>query len=136
MPDTATATRTIVIPDEAAGRRLGQYLGGARGGDNSSVPGEAEPRPLRAVPEAITLDIVYEDGDVAVVNKPAGMMVHAGAGSTDDARNRGTLVNALLHHFQQLSSHGGELRPGIVHRLDKQTSGAIVVAKEAGTHRK
>jgi 23S rRNA pseudouridine1911/1915/1917 synthase len=64
------------------------------------------------------------------------MMVHAGAGSTDDARNRGTLVNALLHHMAKLSDVGGELRPGIVHRLDKQTSGAIVVAKDDVTHRK
>ena len=63
-------------------------------------------------------------------------MVHAGAGSTDDARNRGTLVNALLHHMAKLSEVGGELRPGIVHRLDKQTSGAIVVAKDDVTHRK
>jgi 23S rRNA pseudouridine1911/1915/1917 synthase len=100
------------------------------------VTGEAEPRPLRAVPEAITLDIVYEDDDIAVVNKPPGMMVHAGAGSTDDARNRGTLVNALLHHFQELSSHGGELRPGIVHRLDKQTSGLLLVAKHDKAHAK
>ena len=68
------------------------------------------------------------------------MMVHAGAGATDDARNRGTLVNALLHHLAkldaELSTVGGDLRPGIVHRLDKQTSGAIVVAKDDATHRK
>lgn len=63
-------------------------------------------------------------------------MVHAGAGATDDARNRGTLVNALLHRFGQLSDVGGELRPGIVHRLDKETSGLIVVAKNDETHRK
>jgi hypothetical protein len=73
--------------------------------------------------------VVYEDADLAVVNKPAGMMVHAGAGQNDDARNRGTLVNALLYRFKKLSSTGGELRPGIVHRLDKDTSGLIVVAK-------
>jgi len=72
----------------------------------------------------------------AVVNKPAGMMVHAGAGASDDARNRGTLVNALLFHMAKLSEAGGELRPGIVHRLDKQTSGAIVVAKDDATHRR
>jgi 23S rRNA pseudouridine1911/1915/1917 synthase len=64
------------------------------------------------------------------------MMVHAGAGSTDDERNRGTLVNALLFHFAKLSSTGGDLRPGIVHRLDKQTSGLILVAKDDSTHRK
>jgi len=64
------------------------------------------------------------------------MMVHAGAGSTEDARNRGTLVNALLHHLGSLSAVGGELRPGIVHRLDKETSGLIVVAKNDEAHRK
>ena len=64
------------------------------------------------------------------------MMVHAGAGATDAERNRGTLVNALLHRFGQLSSVGGELRPGIVHRLDKETSGLIVVAKNDAAHRK
>ena len=74
--------------------------------------------------------------DLAVVNKPAGMMVHAGAGATDDERNRGTLVNALLHRFGALSGVGGELRPGIVHRLDKETSGLIVVAKNDLAHRK
>ncbi len=92
--------------------------------------------PLRAMAEDIPLDIVYEDDDLAVVNKPAGMMVHAGAGATDDQRNRGTLVNALLHHFGELSSVGGELRPGIVHRLDKATSGLIVVAKSDEAHRR
>jgi 23S rRNA pseudouridine1911/1915/1917 synthase len=71
-----------------------------------------------------------------VVNKPAGMMVHAGSGATDDARNRGTLVNALLFHFAKLSDVGGDLRPGIVHRLDKQTSGILLVAKDDSTHRK
>ena len=64
------------------------------------------------------------------------MMVHAGAGATEDARNRGTLVNALLHHFASLSGVGGEMRPGIVHRLDKETSGLIVVAKNDEAHRK
>jgi 23S rRNA pseudouridine1911/1915/1917 synthase len=162
MPDV----RLLVVPAEAAGRRLDQYLVEAlavsrarvqwllseakvlsegkapkasfklRGGEQISVTGETEARPLRAVPEAIALDIVYEDDDLAVVNKPAGMMVHAGAGSTDDARNRGTLVNALLHHFQELSSHGGALRPGIVHRLDKQTSGLLLVAKHDKAHAK
>ena len=86
------------------------------------------------MPEAIPLDVVYEDDDLAVVNKPAGMMVHAGSGATDDARSRGTLVNALLHRFKTLSSTGGELRPGIVHRLDKKTSGLIVVAKNDRAH--
>src|SRR6202012_4800492 len=94
------------------------------------------PAPLRAMAEEIPLDIVYEDEDLAVVNKPAGMMVHAGAGATDDDRNRGTLVNALLHHFRSLSGVGGELRPGIVHRLDRATSGLLIVAKNDAAHRK
>jgi 23S rRNA pseudouridine1911/1915/1917 synthase len=109
-----------------------------RGGERITVTGEPHPAPLRAEPEAIPLEVVYEDGDLAVVNKPAGMMVHAGAGKSDDAhgdtRNRGTLVNALLHRFASLSSAGGALRPGIVHRLDKQTSGLIVVAKNDRAH--
>jgi 23S rRNA pseudouridine1911/1915/1917 synthase len=105
-----------------------------RGGENISILGDPQPPPLRAMAEDIPLAIVYEDEDLAVVNKPAGMMVHAGSGATDDARNRGTLVNALLHHLQELSSTSGPLRPGIVHRLDKQTSGLIVVAKNDATH--
>lgn len=165
MSETSAA-RMLNVPPESAGRRLDQYLvevlgvsrarvqwllseghvlldGKApkastklRGGEEITVTGETEARPLRAVPEAIALDIVYEDDDMAVVNKPAGMMVHAGAGSTEDARNRGTLVNALLHHFEELSSHGGTLRPGIVHRLDKQTSGLLLVAKHDKAHAK
>ena len=107
-----------------------------RGGEEIRVDGPAKIEPLRAMPEEIPLDIVFEDDDLAIVNKPAGMLVHAGAGATDDARNRGTLVNALLHRFGQLSGVGGELRPGIVHRLDKDTSGLIVVAKNDEAHRK
>jgi 23S rRNA pseudouridine1911/1915/1917 synthase len=107
-----------------------------RGGEAIEIEGEPHPAPLHATPEDIPLDILYEDKFLAVVNKPAGMMVHAGAGSSEDARNRGTLVNALLFHMAKLSEAGGELRPGIVHRLDKQTSGAIVVAKDDATHRK
>ena len=105
-----------------------------RGGEQISVLGSAQRRSLRAIAEEIPLDIVYEDDDLAVIDKAAGMMVHAGAGATDEERNRGTLVNALLHHFGSLSEVGGELRPGIVHRLDKQTSGLIVVAKNDGAH--
>jgi 23S rRNA pseudouridine1911/1915/1917 synthase len=104
------------------------------GSESIAVTGEAKPPPLRAVPEEIPLTIVFEDADLAVIDKPAGMMVHAGAGATDDARNQGTLVNALLHHFQALSSTAGDLRPGIVHRLDKETSGLIIVAKNDRTH--
>lgn len=107
-----------------------------RADDVVELTGPAELPPLRAVAEAIPLDIVYEDKDLAVVNKPAGMMVHAGAGATEDERNRGTLVNALLHRFGALSGVGGELRPGIVHRLDRNTSGLIVVAKNDVAHRK
>jgi 23S rRNA pseudouridine1911/1915/1917 synthase len=111
-----------------------------RGGEQITITGDPHPAPLKAVPEAIPLDIIYEDADLAVVNKPAGMMVHAGAGQSGaaanelDARSRGTLVNALLHRFNALSSTGGELRPGIVHRLDKSTSGLIIVAKNDRAH--
>jgi 23S rRNA pseudouridine1911/1915/1917 synthase len=87
--------------------------------------------PMRAEPEAIALEILYEDADVVAVNKPAGMTVHAGAGNT-----RGTLVNALLGRGQALSTGGDALRPGIVHRLDKETSGAILVAKNDFAHAK
>ncbi|SPE21971.1 Uncharacterized RNA pseudouridine synthase Caur_0901 [Candidatus Sulfotelmatomonas gaucii] len=105
-----------------------------RGGERILITGEPHPAPLKAVPEAIPLDVVYEDDDMAVINKPAGMMVHAGSGLTEDARSRGTLVNALLHRFETLSATGGALRPGIVHRLDKNTSGLIVVAKNDQAH--
>ena len=107
-----------------------------RGSEHITVLGSAERPPLRAMAEEIPLDIVYEDDDLAIINKAAGMMVHAGAGATEDQRNRGTLVNALLHHFSTLSGVGGEMRPGIVHRLDKETSGLIVVAKNDEAHRR
>ena len=106
-----------------------------KGEERITIAGPPQPPPLRALAEEIALDIVFEDDDLAIVNKPAGMMVHAGAGATDGARNRGTLVNALLHHFQTLSQVGGELRPGIVHRLDRATSGLMVVAKNDEAHR-
>ena len=105
-----------------------------RGGEQIVVTGEPHPAPLHATPENIPLDVVFEDAHLAVINKPAGMMVHAGAGQSEDERGRGTLVNALLYRFQALSSTGGELRPGIVHRLDKDTSGLIVVAKNDAAH--
>lgn len=85
--------------------------------------------PLKAEAEDIALDVLYEDADLLVVNKPAGMVVHAGAG-----HHSGTLVNALLHHFDKLSTVGGDLRPGIVHRLDRKTSGALVVARTDEAH--
>ncbi len=82
------------------------------------------PVPARPRPEPLALSILYEDSDLLVVDKPAGMVVHPAAGVTG-----GTLVNALLHHVSDLSGVGGEKRPGIVHRLDKDTSGCLVVAK-------
>ncbi len=107
-----------------------------RGHERVTLLGPLEAKPLRAFAEEIALDVVYEDDDLAVVNKPAGMMVHAGAGATDDTRNRGTLVNALLHRFAQLSETGGAVRPGIVHRLDRNTSGLMLVAKNDIAHRR
>jgi 23S rRNA pseudouridine1911/1915/1917 synthase len=107
-----------------------------RGGESISITGEPRPAPLKAIAEDIPLSVVFEDANLAVVDKPAGMMVHAGSGQNEDARSRGTLVNALLHRFNALSSTGGELRPGIVHRLDKDTSGLIIVAKNDRTHAK
>lgn len=86
-----------------------------------------------AQPESIPLEILYQDHDLAVVNKPAGMIVHPGAGAKS-----GTMVNALLHEFgsrAELSSIGGELRPGIVHRLDRETSGALLIARNDAAHR-
>ncbi|MGD1073914.1 MAG: RluA family pseudouridine synthase [Bryobacteraceae bacterium] len=85
---------------------------------------------LRAEAEDIPVTVLYEDAGVVVIDKPAGMVVHAGAGA-----HRGTLVNALLHRFAALSSVGGDLRPGIVHRLDRFTSGALVVARTDAAHR-
>jgi 23S rRNA pseudouridine1911/1915/1917 synthase len=106
-----------------------------KGGELIEIEGDPRPEPLNAVPEDIPLTIVYEDVDLAVIDKPAGMMVHAGSGAPE--HNQGTLVNALLHHMgKELSGVGGELRPGIVHRLDKQTSGLIVVAKNDVAHRR
>ncbi len=125
------AEQKVLVNDVAA--KPSQRL---RGGEKIAVVGSVRPAPLRAIAEEIPLDIVYEDDDLAVINKPAGMMVHAGAGATEDQRNRGTLVNALLHHFKALSGIGGELRPGIVHRLDKATSGLILVAKNDEAHRR
>lgn len=105
-----------------------------RGGEQIVITGEPHPAPLKATPQDIPLDVIYEDKHLAVINKPAGMMVHAGAGETEDARNSNTLVNALLFRFNALSATGGDLRPGIVHRLDKETSGLIIVAKSDVAH--
>ncbi len=128
-------------------------------GEQIVITGSPRPTPLNATPEDIPLDIILEDEFLAIVNKPAGMMVHAGAAAAaapdpdadpeidpeseatprprHDPRSSGTLVNALLHHFNHnLSQVGGDLRPGIVHRLDKQTSGLLLVAKDDITHRR
>jgi 23S rRNA pseudouridine1911/1915/1917 synthase len=88
------------------------------------------PEPARPGPEPIPLAVVHQDQHLLVVDKPAGLVVHPGAG-----RASGTLVNALLHHVRDLSGVGGVLRPGIVHRLDRGTSGLMVVAKDDETHR-
>lgn len=105
-----------------------------RGKERVLVEARQRP-PLRAEAESIPLDVLYEDNDLLVVNKPAGMSVHAGAGNS-----QGTLVNALLGRGQSLSRGGSErndkLRPGIVHRLDKETSGVIVIAKNDFSHAK
>jgi 23S rRNA pseudouridine1911/1915/1917 synthase len=90
----------------------------------------AELAPLRATPEDLPLEVLYEDSDVIAINKPAGMVVHAGAG-----QHSGTLVNAVLHRFRKLSTVAGDLRPGIVHRLDRFTSGVILVARNDAAHR-
>src|SRR5450631_1945324 len=137
LPETSRArvqqliTQQLVLVDDSVARASLRL----RGGERVAVLESASQPPLRAMAEDIPLDIVFEDAELAVVNKPAGMTVHAGAGATEEERNRGTLVNALLHHFGQLSSVGGELRPGIVHRLDKATSGLLVVAKNDESHR-
>ena len=86
--------------------------------------------PLAAEAEDIPIELLYEDDDIVVVNKPAGMIVHSGAG-----QSRGTLVNALLHRLGTLSSAAGPIRPGIVHRLDRGTSGTLVVARNDAAHR-
>jgi 23S rRNA pseudouridine1911/1915/1917 synthase len=159
-------TRNIIVPLGAAGQRLDQWLVSQlpdvsrvrvqqlieqnkitlngkvpkpsvrlKGGEEILITGEVELPPLKAFAEDIPLEVVYEDESIAVINKPAGMNVHAGSGK-DGAGNRGTMVNALLHRFSQLSEIGGELRPGIVHRLDKETSGLVLVAKSDKAHRK
>ena len=114
-------------------------LNGKTAGKNDRIkPGDLveytipEPEPIDAIPEDVPLDVVYEDDDLLVVNKPSGMVVHPAPGNPT-----GTLVNALLFHCRgRLSGINGALRPGIVHRIDKQTSGLLVVAKNDEAHRK
>lgn len=158
--------QTFIVPSEAAGKRLDVWLAGElpevsrvriqqlveqnkvtvngelpkpslhlHGGEQIVITGRVELPPLHAFPEDIPLDVVYEDPDLAIINKAAGMSVHAGSGKNESG-SRGTLVNALLHRFSSLSQTGGELRPGIVHRLDKETSGLMIVAKNDKAHRK
>jgi 23S rRNA pseudouridine1911/1915/1917 synthase len=103
-----------------------------KGGEVVEVLGDPVLPPLKAFAEDIPLTVVYEDDELSVIDKPAGMTVHAGAGAVEG--EGGTLVNALLHRYRSLSSVGGEQRPGIVHRLDKQTSGLIVVARNDRAH--
>ncbi|HEV2199043.1 MAG TPA: RluA family pseudouridine synthase [Bryobacteraceae bacterium] len=99
-----------------------------RGGEKLEVaPGDLTP--LKATAEDLPLDILYQDDAVIAINKPAGIVVHAGAGN-----HSGTLVNRLVHHFASLSKVGGDLRPGIVHRLDKGTSGILLVARTDAAH--
>ncbi|MFQ5927617.1 MAG: RluA family pseudouridine synthase, partial [Terriglobia bacterium] len=99
-----------------------------RGGEQVRVEVRERP-PLVALPEPIPLTILYEDDDLIALDKPAGQVVHLGAGIT-----RGTVVNALLYHFSQLATRSGPLRPGIVHRLDKNSSGVLLVAKNDFAH--
>lgn len=100
-----------------------------RGGERIAVS-PADPPPLKAEPEDAPIEILYEDAAVIALNKPSGLVVHAGAGA-----HSGTLVNRLVHHFATLSQVGGELRPGIVHRLDRGTSGVLLVARTDAAHR-
>ena len=152
----------VIVPPEASGQRLDRFLadqlpdysrsriqawirdGRVLVDDVTARPSaklsggevlDVDPAPLerlRAFPEDLPLSIIYEDEEIVVVNKAAGMTVHAGAG---EASQKGTLVNALLHRFGQLPNLGGDLRPGIVHRLDRLTSGVIGVAKTEHAHR-
>ncbi|HJT82757.1 MAG TPA: RluA family pseudouridine synthase [Chthoniobacterales bacterium] len=159
-PVKSSAIIEVVVPKEAAGVRLDRFLAGqvpqfsrsrlqqlirkgavtvnggtmrprdaARQGDTVRI---AEPLPEKSDirPQPIPLEVLFEDDDLIVLNKPAGLVVHPGAGHREH-----TLVNALLHHCPSLSGIGGEERPGIVHRLDKETSGCLVVAKNDETHR-
>ncbi|MDX2079613.1 MAG: RluA family pseudouridine synthase [Terrimicrobiaceae bacterium] len=150
----------MTVPPESAGIRLDHFLRGAmgevsrsriqarirageillndrparpseelRGGDRITVPEPPPPAPALIAAEEIPLSVLFEDEALLVIDKPAGLVVHPGAGNSE-----GTLVNALLHHCRGLSSIGGVERPGIVHRLDKETSGCLVVAKSDAAH--
>lgn len=155
----ASTTHTITVPDDSNGVRLDRFLtsvlpdhsrsqiqrlikeGAVRVGGGDAKPNQPVktgqivtleiPEPLDPVPRAeqLPLPILYQDRDIVVVDKPAGMVVHPAAGHAS-----GTLVNALLHHVSDLSGIGGEKRPGIVHRLDRGTSGVMVIAKHDAAH--
>ena len=139
----ACIARLVSDVSRSAAQRLcevGQVLlNGAAAKKNARVaPGDVleltlpEPQPTQAQAEDIPLDVAYEDADVIVINKPKGLVVHPAAGHWE-----GTLVNALLHHCRDsLSGVGGALRPGIVHRIDKDTSGLLIVAKNDFAHQK
>lgn len=158
--DTIGETHTLVVPASEAGRRLDQFLAAAlpdlsrsmirtfidrglatlptgrvkpalkvREGDTITLD-VPEPVEMSAEPEAIPLSVLHEDASLIVIDKPPGLVVHPSPG-----HESGTLVNALLHHCRDLSGIGGELRPGIVHRLDRDTSGCIVCAKSDTAHR-
>lgn len=123
------ATRLIESGEVAVDGRAVSKSYKLAGGEDIAVT-LPEPEPVEAVPQDIPLDVVYEDADVIVVNKPSGMVVHPAPGHPD-----GTLVNALLYHCAgTLSGIGGALRPGIVHRIDRDTSGLIIAAKNDAAH--
>ena len=123
------ATRLIESGEVAVNGRAVSKSYKLAGGEDIAVT-LPEPEPVEAVPQDIPLDVVYEDADVIVVNKPSGMVVHPAPGHPD-----GTLVNALLYHCAgTLSGIGGALRPGIVHRIDRDTSGLIIAAKNNAAH--
>ena len=156
--DVAEDTQVFKVDKENVGQRLDVYLGEKIGASRSHIKYliekekvfvndivkkagyslkegdevvvyEDEPRELNLTPQNIPIDIIYEDDDIAVVNKAQGMVVHPAAGSYDN-----TLVNALLYHLKSLSAINGVVRPGIVHRLDKDTSGLLVIAKNDASH--
>ena len=131
LPDLSRARIQALIAEGAVTVDGGSSRASSRVRDGQRVD-VAVPEPLAALPlaEEIALVVVHEDAHLLVVNKPAGLVVHPGAGTPS-----GTLVNALLHHVRDLSGIGGVLRPGIVHRLDRGTSGLIVVAKSDEAHR-
>ena len=123
------ATRLIESGEVAVNGRAVSKSYKLAGGEDIAVT-LPEPEPVEAVPQDIPLDVVYEDADVIVVNKPSGMVVHPAPGHPD-----GTLVNALLYHCAgTLSGIGGALRPGIVHRIDRDTSGLIIATKNDAAH--